>query len=656
MNGVETKRLAVADQLRRVSAEIADLPGMQSQAAALLERAERLATSRFTVALFGAFSAGKSSFANALLGEMVLPVSPNPTTAAINKIMPPTDGAPHGTVRVLLKTAEAMESDIRRSLSVFELAADDLQSALAAVERIDVSQISPTAKPHYTFLQAARRGWAEMAGLLGSEQRVDLKSLKGYVAKEEKACFVDSVELFYDCPLTAQGITLVDTPGADSINARHTGVAFDYLKNADVVLFVTYYNHAFAQADREFLLQMGRVKETFELDKMFFIVNAADLAASPEELRDVLAHVEQNLLACGIRNPRIYPVSSQTALLAKLHAQGKLSASAEKVYRQRTATAEGAPLPAAETALALSGLPAFEQDFFRFTLDELTQMAVDAAYGEIRRAQATLAEMIALAEQGEEVRRERRAALEEARRQTLEAIAAFRADSLEQKLASEREELLYYVKQRLFFRFAELFQTAFNPAVLVEDGRNLKTALQGCLKELLRSVSYDLAQELRATSLRLEKFLNRLGQSLVDQWGEQLARLVPGFRLSPYTTRRVATPAFAEELPAAALTGGEAALALFKNTKDFFEQDGKKRMREALEQHLQTPVDSYLQQGGEMLAQTFAFALSGMVEEERARAARQLEEYISGLCAALEMKVDSAELRQRQQRIAQHTA
>ena len=48
------------------------------------------------------------------------------------------------------------------------------------------------------------------------------------------------------------GVTLVDTPGADSINARHTGVAFEYIRNADAILFITYYNHAFAKADREF--------------------------------------------------------------------------------------------------------------------------------------------------------------------------------------------------------------------------------------------------------------------------------------------------------------------------------------------------------------------------------------------------------------------
>ena len=41
------------------------------------------------------------------------------------------------------------------------------------------------------------------------------------------------------------------------MNARHTDVAFHYIKNADAILFVTYYNHAFSQADRRFLTQLG---------------------------------------------------------------------------------------------------------------------------------------------------------------------------------------------------------------------------------------------------------------------------------------------------------------------------------------------------------------------------------------------------------------
>ena len=115
-------------------------------------------------------------------------------------------------------------------------------------------------------------------------------------------------------------------------------------------MFVTYYNHAFSQADKQFLMQLGRVKDQFELDKMFFLVNAADLASGEEELGDVLRHVESNLLQHGIRHPRLFPVSSMGGL------QGKQSGDA--------------------ALLEQSGIPAFERSFLAFTRDELGALAV----------------------------------------------------------------------------------------------------------------------------------------------------------------------------------------------------------------------------------------------------------------------------------------
>jgi GTPase SAR1 family protein len=84
------------------------------------------------MALFGAFSAGKSSFANALIGERVLPVSPNPTTAAINKIMPPQEGWPHGTAKVKMKKADAILQDVLYSLEILGVQASDFESSLRA--------------------------------------------------------------------------------------------------------------------------------------------------------------------------------------------------------------------------------------------------------------------------------------------------------------------------------------------------------------------------------------------------------------------------------------------------------------------------------------------------------------------------------------------
>src|SRR5699024_12301638 len=81
----------------------------------------------------------------------------------------------------------------------------------------------------------------------------------------------------------------------------HTNVAFDYIKEADAILYVTYYNHAITKGDRDFLIQLGRVKESFEMDKMFFIVNASDLAESQDDLKLVVDYVSDQLLQFGIR-------------------------------------------------------------------------------------------------------------------------------------------------------------------------------------------------------------------------------------------------------------------------------------------------------------------------------------------------------------------
>src|SRR5699024_6625046 len=63
----------VVDALERTKEIIANLPGFQSYRNELVRKQSKLQDRHITVALFGAFSAGKSSFANALLGESVLP-------------------------------------------------------------------------------------------------------------------------------------------------------------------------------------------------------------------------------------------------------------------------------------------------------------------------------------------------------------------------------------------------------------------------------------------------------------------------------------------------------------------------------------------------------------------------------------------------------
>ncbi len=95
---------------------LADIPALEKQRKAFLDKTERLHTKQFTLALFGAFSSGKSSFANALCGRKVLPSSPTPTTATINKITKPSGTKRNGTAEVVFKTEEEIRAELDQLL------------------------------------------------------------------------------------------------------------------------------------------------------------------------------------------------------------------------------------------------------------------------------------------------------------------------------------------------------------------------------------------------------------------------------------------------------------------------------------------------------------------------------------------------------------
>ncbi|VXB57421.1 conserved hypothetical protein [Bacillus sp. 349Y] len=528
--------------------------GFRRTAGYLRGKRERISNQSFTIALFGAFSAGKSSFANALLGRSVLPVSPNPTTASINRICPVSDHHVHETADIHFKSPQQMLGDLNHSLSHFGEKADSLESVYSLIPSI--LQSKDRENVHRSFLSAFHSGYEKLAADLGSVKQVPIDEYRTYVANESRSCFVESIDLYYDCPLTRQGITLVDTPGADSINARHTGVAFEYIKNADAVLFVTYYNHAFAKADREFLIQLGRVKDSFELDKMFFIVNAIDLAANEGEKDEVLCYVESQLLQYGIRFPRIYGVSSLQAMEEE----------------------------------AASGIIPFREAFHSFIEEELVQMSIDAAIHEWERGYNRFRQWVEFASTDQASKESRREQLLETKEGVLRMLNAESPASLLTEMRQELSELLHYVKQRVFYRLPDFFKEAFHPGKFPSNG-DPGEAISAGAEELKQSISYDFTQEMRATSLRIERFIDRALKGKM----EELERRIKAMESELY----LAQPDF-EDRPSIEFTEGlqeadvKSAFHSFKNAKHFFEGGGKKEIQERVEKSLSSPADAYL--------------------------------------------------------------
>ncbi len=540
------KSYAAADLLKKIS-------GFTHQSKTLKGQAERLSNKRFTVSLFGAFSAGKSSFANAIIGRKVLPVSPNPTTASINRINPPNEEFPDKTAVIHFKKERELLEDLR---SVSESPIESIESAgevLPAVVR-DRKDLPESKK---SFIRAFLKGYSSYGSELGKSVKVSFEAFAGYVSNEHQSCFVESIDLYIDSPLAESGITLVDTPGADSVNARHTDVSFDYIRNSDAVLFVTYYNHAFARADREFLIQMGRLKESFELDKMFFLVNAVDLASNDQEKDDVIQYVQAQLMKFGIRQPKIFGVSSLQALNEETRQQ--------------------------------SGIDEFNGQFHSFIEGDLHAIALQNAHDYLDQTIHRMKVLIDRSENSAEEKEQYRNQLMEHRQKIEKALSDLSFTALRNQAEQELSELIYYVKQRVFYRYPDFFKESFNPSRFSQ--MQPKPALEKSINELISVLGFDFMQELKVVNHRMDLFIEKsLMRDLEILWDmireDFLNGMKPVIRSS---TSDMLT--FPQLLSGYDHTEFAKEKSYYKNNRSFFEKNEKKFMKDALGERLKQMAD-----------------------------------------------------------------
>ena len=621
--------------LNDTAEQIRDLPGFEYTYENLIERAKKMAEKNYTVALFGAFSAGKSSFANALIGERILPSSPNPTTATLNRICPVTEQHHHKTAMIYYKSEEELLDDLNHSFSYFGEKAFTLKDSLQIIQAGKLfKRESADTKPHALFLRAVLEG-KDVLEYLGQQREVTMEQYKDMVVNETKAAFISSISLYYDCLLTQEGITLVDTPGADSINARHTGVAFQYMKAADAILYVTYYNHAFSKADREFLIQLGRVKDVFELDKMFFLLNAADLASDEAELQIVLDHVTNQLQQYGIRQPSLYPVSSLAGILHTTEANEK-----ERQFLSQ--------LP--DRLKNKGGLGAFESRFYQFIQSDLSQMAVEANIAEMNRITKLLEQWLSQFEMNVDQKEKQ---LEQMNRDAESVNMDVVNDSITESITfikQELTELVHYIPQRLFYRFNDFFKEAFNPSVV--KGRE---GLTNASHNLIEDIDQDLLQEMRAASLRVERFMKLERRKNEKELQLLISEKLTDFRFSRLDDQEMETPAFTQSLASwiSVETVQKLARTGFKSPKQFFEQGGRDSLRDELKDSFQSPVQNYLHAERDTIEAHAVAFYEQSVKETKGEIEKQVNAYVEARSRMLTSNVTKEVLKEKSENLAQ---
>ncbi|WP_017187306.1 dynamin family protein [Alkalibacillus haloalkaliphilus] len=580
------------DRAKEILAETLDVPILDQYRVQVEQKQQQIENMTYTVALFGAFSAGKSSFANAWIGANVLPVSPNPTTATINKIAPINEQFNHEDVVVTFKTEQAIVDQVNQILAPYT---DEPFRSLTALSKFinknNKKLTEQLSKTDASFIEAFSSGLEECEPLLGEKNHVDLHHFRQYVTVERLSCFVDEIVIYYDCELTRSGVTLVDTPGADSIHARHTNVSMHYVKHSDVLVYVNYYNHAFARADREFLKQLGRVKGAFTMDKMFFVLNAADLAQNDNELQMVISYLQDQLQQYGIQHPQTYPISSK-----QLIEQPDLKQSDEDAI-------------------------VFFNRFNHFIEHDAKVMIAHNLQAEIDTLTSFVEKTVYEIDQNQEEQDRLIAQYKDDLARLRERLNSIEPTIYVQHIYQQVDELIHYVRERTNIQLIDLMKDTINPATITQNGRKGQEELRTAIKQLFIEVQQKINKEFHSTNILLDYHFNSAANTFIQDINKDVGEDSEFDQL--YFEEQVIDQV---EMPELVNLSDEISLkelvSIYKNKKDFFEQNRIKELFSQLEQQ----IDRYL---GEVVQQFEQVFKSHYNKQFKSYQQHQIEVYLS---------------------------
>lgn len=214
---------------------------------------------KFSIVVVGQFSAGKSTFLNALMGEKYLPSFTTETTATINFLR-----------------------------SVKE---------------------SPTQKP--VIIVNYKDGSTEKC------EEVTLENIEKYVSTkgDEVAQKILSVEVYLDSQYLNDGVSLVDSPGLNGVLEGHEQITNEQIARSHAAIFMFNAKQPGSKSDFEKLnLLLGRC------NSVLIILNQKDLIKEDEQtVEDVVLNLKKSYAKYfnTTQLPEIYPISSYQALVAR---------------------------------------------------------------------------------------------------------------------------------------------------------------------------------------------------------------------------------------------------------------------------------------------------------------------------------------------------
>lgn len=213
----------------------------------------------FSIVVVGEFSAGKSTFLNAMMGEKYLPSFSGETTATVNFLKHVNKADPDEGLRVVYHDGS--------SESFSEASFDNIER------------------------YATTRG-------------------------VEVASNIQQVELYLDSPLLNDDVILVDSPGLNGVREGHRKITEQQIKKSHACIFLFNAQAPGKNSEFEFL---DRLKG--EVSTILLVLNKIDAINSHEEtIESVVKTLSESYLSKfpnAETLPEIWPISAQDALIAR---------------------------------------------------------------------------------------------------------------------------------------------------------------------------------------------------------------------------------------------------------------------------------------------------------------------------------------------------
>ena len=220
----------------------------------------------FSIVLVGEFSAGKSTFLNALMHRRILPSFTSETTATVNFLCH-SSRAPHGEAGIVYYKDPPGKEEVLHNL--------DLKT---------IEQVVSTRGDH-------------------GEQRV--------------ATSIDHVDLFLDSDFLKDGVMLVDSPGLNGVADHHREITQTQVKASHACIFLFSADHPGSKTDFEFLRELKS-----QSSNIFFVLNKINVikeseGQTVENVVETLRNTYRKQFPDEKTIPKIWPVAANAALVAR---------------------------------------------------------------------------------------------------------------------------------------------------------------------------------------------------------------------------------------------------------------------------------------------------------------------------------------------------